>query len=227
VFQLSIENAQFELYPRARRPAVPLWFSEGLAEYFSSDQDSRDEMVVRDLTVNGSMPSISQLAAVSSPVAYPIGGELLRFLGRRYGDWRVNLLYSTLWKYDSFDRALAAVYGRSVRDLTEEWHYDLRQRHFPGVKDRRPLALAARELSPVAVKPVATPRPDSGIDVAYLSPRTGYTDIYARPLDGAGRPRTIVRGERTPEFESFHAFSSRLDVRDGVLLFAAKSGDRE
>jgi hypothetical protein len=227
VFQLSLENEQYELYPRARRPAVPLWFGEGLAEYFSSDQDSRDEMIVRDLTLSGAMPSISQLALVTSPLAYPVGGELLRFLGRRYGDWRINLLYASLWKYDSFDQALAGTYGRSTRELTEEWQYDLRQRHFPAVKDRRPLALAARELSQVAVKPVPVPRADSGIDVAYLSPRSGYTDIYTRPLDGPSRPRTVVKGERTPEFESLHAFSSRLDARDGVLLFASKSGDRD
>ena len=37
---------------------------------------------------------------------YPLGGELHRFLGERYGDWRVNLLYSSLAKFGSFDDAV-------------------------------------------------------------------------------------------------------------------------
>src|SRR5438445_5299413 len=31
----------------------PLWWTEGLAEYFSAGEDSRDEMILRDLTVSG------------------------------------------------------------------------------------------------------------------------------------------------------------------------------
>ena len=118
VFQLSLESQLFALYPRGRRAAVPLWFSEGLAEYLSSEQDSRDEMVVRDLAVAGSMPSISQLGLVNSPVVYPLGGELHRFLAGRYGEWRINLLYSSLWKYPSFDEALFGTYGRTAEQLT-------------------------------------------------------------------------------------------------------------
>jgi len=227
VFQLSLESQLFALYPRGRRPSLPLWFTEGLAEYLSSDQDSRDEMVVRDLAIAGDMPSISQLNLIYSPVVYPIGGELHRFLARRYGEWRINLLYSSLWKYPSFDEALAGTYGRTASQLTDEWHFDLRRRYFPDAGERKPLVLAGRRLAELAIKPVALARPDSSVDVAYMSPRSGYTNIYARPLDGTRRTRTIVKGERTPEFESFHAFSSRFDARDGVLLFASKYGDRD
>lgn len=227
VFQLSLAQRQFTLYPRGRRAGTPLWWSEGLAEYWSSVQESRDEMVVRDLTLNGRMPTISQLNMIYSPVVYPLGGELHRFLGRKYGDWRVNQLYESLWKYDSFEAAMAATYGRPVEQLTNEWHYDLRQRYFPLVAGRRPVEVSGRELADLAVKPVAVAQGPGRVDVAYLSPRSGYTDIYLKPLHGRGRARVEVKGERTPEFESFHTFSSRIDAREGVLLFASKYGDRD
>ena len=227
VFQLSIVTQQFTLFPRARRSGTPLWWSEGLAEYFSGGQESRDEMIVRDLTLNGRMPSITQLDYVQSAIVYPLGGELHRFLGQRYGDWRVPLLYETLWKAPSFDDALRMVYGKSAEELSAEWHYALRQRFYPAVEGRRPLPIAGAEIADLAVKPVAVARSDTTIEVAYLSPRTGYTNIDAAPLDGRGRPRVLVEGERTPEFESFHEFASRMDARDGVLLFASKFGDRD
>ena len=225
VFQLSLAARNFVLFPRARRAATPLWWSEGLAEYLSSQQDSRDEMVVRDVTVHGIMPTISQLNLVGSAIVYPIGGDLHRFLGERYGDWRINLLYESLWKAGSFDEALRLAYGRTAGQLTEEWHHDLRTRYFPGVTDRRPPQLEGRRIAELAVKPVAIGA-DSAAHVAYLSPRTGYTNIYAAPVEG-GRARILVHGERSPEFESFHEFASRMDARDGVLLFASKYGERD
>src|SRR5919202_1859098 len=123
VFQLSFTSQSFALYPRARRPSVPLWWSEGLAEFLSSDQDSRDEMVVRDLTLSARLPTIDQLSATYNPIVYPLGGELHRFLAERYGDWRIALLYRNLWKYGSFNEALYGTYGVSAERLTAEWQY--------------------------------------------------------------------------------------------------------
>ena len=226
VFQLSMFTQQFTLYPRGKRPSLPLWWSEGLAEYLSSAQESRDEMVLRDLALHGRLPTIAQLNATYSPIVYPVGGDLHHFLAERYGEWRIPLLYSTLSQYLDFDDALRKVYGRSTEELTAEWHYELRRRYFPGAADRRPLEVAGRALADLAVKPSVARAPTGEVEVAYLSPRSGYTNIYLAPLD-SGRPRVVVAGERTPEFESFHAFTSRIDMRDGVIVFASKFHDRD
>ncbi|MGI9075996.1 MAG: DPP IV N-terminal domain-containing protein [Gemmatimonadaceae bacterium] len=227
VFQLSMAERSFSLYPRARRPGIPLWWTEGLAEYLSSPQDSRDNMVVRDLTLNANLPTIGQLNATYSPIAYPVGGDLHHFLADRYGEWRINLLYRTLWKYSSFDDALLGVYGRNAERLTEEWHFALRQRFYPAVAGRTPVGVAARKLADLALKPVAVQRGDTATEIAYLSPRSGYTNIYRVPLSGHGKARVVVAGERSQEFESFHEFFSRIDARDGVLIFGSKFGDRD
>jgi hypothetical protein len=226
VFQYAMAAQAFKMRPSVRSAALPLWFTEGLAESFSSTQDTRDEMVVRDLVLDGRMPSIAQLNQLESAIVYPLGGELHGFLARRFGEWRIPLLYSTLWKYGSFAEALEGTYGMSLSRMNEEWHYELRQRFFPAVTGRRPVALAGREIATIAVKPVVIAG-DSAPEIAYLSPRTGYMSIYRQPLDGPARPRRVVTGERSPEFESFHAFNSRLDSRNGVLVFASKYGDRD
>ena len=44
VFQLSLAQQRFTLRPRATGTGMPLWFTEGLAEYLSSPQDSRDDI---------------------------------------------------------------------------------------------------------------------------------------------------------------------------------------
>ena len=227
VFELSLRTRLAMVYPRARQTSLPLWWSEGMAEFLSSEQETRDDMVLRDLTMRGGLPTISQLNAVGSAIVYPIGGDLHRFLAARYGAWRINLMYETAWKYASFDDALFGVYGATAVRLTEEWHYGLRQRYYPTVGELRPLALSGRQVAELALKPVPLSAAGERTEIAFMSPRSGYTNIYRKPLDGLGDEDVIVEGERTPEFESLHPFSSRLDARDGVLIFSSKHGDRD
>ena len=61
VFQLSLRPTRPARYPRRKHVALPLWWTEGLAEFFSAGEDSRDEMILRDLTVSGRLPSLGDL----------------------------------------------------------------------------------------------------------------------------------------------------------------------
>jgi hypothetical protein len=227
VFQLSLASRLAEIHPRARGAPLPLWWTEGMAEFLSSDQETRDDMVMRDLTMRAALPTIGQLNGVGSALVYPIGGDLHRFLAGRYGAWRINLLYETAWKYSSFDGAIAGVYGVSPARLSEEWHYALRQRFYPTVAELRPLALSGRELARQALKPIPLDADLGDTEIAFLSPRSGYTNIYRKSISGLSDEQVVVAGERTPQFESLHPFSSRLDSRDGVVIFSSKYGDRD
>ena len=228
VFELSSLSISYLLHPRQSRLDFPLWWDEGLAEYWSAGEDSRDNMILRDLTVSGRLPTIAQLGDASGGIVYPLGGTLVRFLATRYGDWRIVQMYDDAWKYRDFSELVRSVFGRSLEQLTAEWQYDMRRRFYPTVTEQHPLALTSRPIATLAVKPVVwTPPGDSVPEVLYLSPRTGYTDIYAVPLRG-GSARTVVEGERTPEFESFHPFASRLDVSPaGVVVFSSQYQDRD
>ncbi|HTT66477.1 MAG TPA: hypothetical protein VMF70_00485 [Gemmatimonadales bacterium] len=228
VFQISKLTLTYTLYPRQHTLAMPLWWTEGLAEYWSVGEDSRDSMILRDLTVGSRLPTIEQLEDVSGGIVYPLGGTLVRFLATRYGDWRIVQMYDDAWKYPDFAELVHGVFGRTLAELTAEWQYEMRRGFYPTVEAQRPLELDARRIATLAIKPAVWTEPyDSVPQVLYLSPRTGYTDIYAVPLEG-GSARTVVRGERTAEFESFHAFASRLDVSaKGVVVFASKFEDRD
>ncbi len=231
VFQLSLAEEMSLRYPRLRQWGLPLWWTEGLAEYFSAGEDTRDEMVLRDLTIGGRLPALAELALWYGGVVYPLGGAIHRFLAETYGEWRVVQMYRDRWKYETFEHAFTAVYGRSLEHVSEEWQHWMRQRYFPAVVDGRPLALSAIKVADLAIKPVSyRGADDSSSRVFYFSPGRGYAEIHARRIgaSGVGRARTVVKGERTEEFESFHFFSSRLDVSpDGVVAFSSKYFDRD
>src|SRR5713101_5730853 len=228
VFQLSLASQTFERYPRFRQAGVPLWWTEGLAEFFSAGEDSRDEMVLRDMTIDGHLPTLPDLAYAYGGLVYPVGGSIHRFLAERYGEWRILELYNDIWKYSSFEGALAGVYGRTIDQLSDEWQYWMRQHYYPAVASQPPLAITARKLTELAIKPTAYQLPgDSAPSFLFFSPASGYTTIYAQSLNGRGR-RAVVQGERSEQFESFHFFESRIDVNaHGVATFSSKYAERD
>ncbi len=228
VFQLDLLSEAYLQSPRHSRFKFPLWWTEGLAELWSGGQDARDEMVLRDLTLTGRLPSLRQLTYVVSGIVYPLGGQIHRWLADTYGDWRVATMYKEQNRHDTFDAAIKAVYGRSLDELSDEFQLAMRRRYYPSVDSLAPLTVLAREVAKLAVKPAFLPDTDGGSgEVAYLSPATGYVAIYRRGLD-SGHARTVVTGGRSAELESFHPFDSRMDAsRPGLLLFIARYGDRD
>lgn len=227
-FQLSLTAEVFGRYPRLRHATPPLWWTEGVAEYFSAGEDARDEMVLRDLTIAGRLPTLQDLAYEFGVRVYPVGGSAVRFLAGEYGEWRIAQLYRDLWKYPTFEEAVRGVYGHDVALLSERWQHWMRRRYYPAVEGAQPLTLAAQLLTPAAIRPVAYRVPgDSGGGFLFFSPARGFTDISAQPLHG-GEPRAVIRGERSEEFESFHFFQSRLDVNQGgIVAFSSRFFDRD
>ena len=228
VFQLSLAAETFARYPRQRVPGLPLWWSEGLAEYFSAGEDSRDEMILRDLTQTGRLPTLPALAHMGGGLVYPIGGSVHRYLAEVSGEWRVAALYRDAWKYPTFEAAIQAIYGQSLERVSDGWRYWMRQRYYPGVMQGRPLDLAAEVLAEAAVKPTAYRLPGDSVGaVLYFSPSRGYTSIATRSFD-RGKPRTVLQGERSEQFESFHFFDSRIDVSaTGVAVFSSRFLERD
>jgi WD40-like Beta Propeller Repeat len=228
VFQLSLATEAYVRYPRVAHVGLPLWFTEGLAEYFSAGEDTRDEMILRDLTVSGRLPALGQLTYAGGGIIYPIGGSILQYLGTTYGDWRIAELYHDIWKYRTLDDALRGIYGRSLEQLSQEWQFWMRRRYYDDVHEARPVTLTGRVLARLAIKPVAYRLPgDTTTRVLYFSPADGYTSIYTRPLAG-GNAHVVVRGERTAQFESFHFFDSRIDVDTaGVAVFGSRFESRD
>ncbi len=231
VFQFSMISDAYHRAPRAAQFDVPLWWTEGLAEYWSGGQDARDEMMLRDLTYSGRLPSFDQLKYYTGFLVYPMGGRIHQWLADNYGAWRVALFYRELNRYGSFDDAIAGIYGRSPKQLNEEFQYYMRQQYYPAVASRAPPALLGREIARVAIKPTlrsVAASGDSTAEAFYASPVTGYMTVYRRRLDTLGPQREVVATGKSENLESMHPFDSRMDAtRPGLLLFSARYHDRD
>lgn len=231
VFQLDMIATSYHSAPRARQISLPLWWTEGLAEFWSGGEDARDEMILRDMTLNGRLPTLDQLENYYGFLVYPVGGRIHRWLAETYGAWRVAEVYRELNRHDSFERAMQSIYGRTVKQLTDEFTYAMRQQYFPAAATQAPPSLLGREVARLAIKPTlraGSQQGDSAGEVLYVSPANGYLTIYRTLLDGRRGAREVVSAGRSEGLESLHPFDSRMDAsRPGLLLFSGRYRDRD
>ncbi len=226
VFQLALLTENYARTLRVSASVVPLWWSEGLAEHWSGGQDARDEMVLRDVTISGRLPRIQDLEYVNSVIVYPLGGKIHDWLAATYGDWRPAVLYKELWRYDSFDDAIRATYGRSLAQLNEEFQVAMRREYLPVVAGHASSATLGQVLARGAVKPALATVDGEPRAVYYTAPN-GYVEVASRRLDGSGK-HTVVRSGRSGDLAAFHPFESRIDgSRPGYLLAGSRVDDRD
>lgn len=224
VFQFDFEGDAYARTFHDVSAFLPLWWSEGLAEYFSAGQDARDEMIMRDLVLSGRLPSFEQLAGVGGAIVYPIGGRIHQWLAATYGDWRIAKFYRDLWQYDDFESAILGTYGKSLDQLSAEFQEAMRRFYYPAIAGRGALDADARRIALGAIKPTLTSDGDTA--AFYAAPR-GYVVAAERSLDG-GEVRTLAASGRSADLESFHPFESRMDAsRPGFLLLSSRFEDRD
>jgi hypothetical protein len=217
--------------PQDRYP--PLWFVEGLAEYWSTTWDSQAEMVMRDAVVSDIVVGLDDMDRIyGSFLMYKEGQNALAYLGKTYGEEKVLLLMENYWKDASFSEVLKLTVGKDYKRFDEGWLYSLKKQYFPLFGDFDSPSRVTRRITEegFSAKPTVYER-DSTRTVLYVGNRSGYTSIYARSLDEQD-PRApdtlLVEGEKTDELEAFHPFRSRIDAsRSGLLAFVTKSGEND
>jgi WD40 repeat protein len=233
VFTHSKVNRALKDHKLTNNPGLPLWYIEGLAEYWSDGWGSEAEMFLRDAVLNDYLVPLSDMYAISGTfLMYKEGQSLLRHIGETYGDNKLSELCDNVWMSKTFSEVVEATLGIDYKDLDKEWVYSLKKMYFPVLKDYDAVNMASDQMTEqgINIKP-AFYKDDSGEKFIYISNRTGYSNICMQPLENIKekpKSQVLVAGERTSAFESFHLLSSKMDVNDkNELVFSSRSGEND
>ena len=213
----------------------PLWFSEGLAEYWSGEWDRYGDMILRDALFADRLVPISHMHRINGTFQmYKEGQSICQHMAEQYGEDIFQRLLTNWWRGETLGEIFEATTGDELEDLDEKWGYQLRKRYLPGIAAADPPSQVTRAITRIGhnLKPAAVPTPaaaeaDSGTFVYFMNHR-GYTQI-ARMSVAGGKPEVVVEGERLPAFESLHPLATSLAVSaDGRwLAFSAKHLGRD
>ncbi len=209
----------------------PLWFTEGLAEYLSTDIDAQAEMVMRDAVINNYFVNLESMNNIYGTfLMYKEGQNFLHFVEENYGPEKVMLLIDNIWMYSNFTKVLEYTLGRTLEEIDSEWLFYLKKKYYPLLADKIPLQQSAKQLtdfgfnfSPVAYK-------TNGDTYLYFpANRDGYSSLYRMKINVDEKsdlqPELVLRGEKSAEFEAFHLFQSSIDIsKNGLVAFVTKAG---
>ena len=204
---------------------LPLWFIEGMAEYFSiGPRDPQTAMWIRDAAIEGRLPTIKKL---DDPRYFPyrFGHAFWAYIAGRYGDEAVGQILVAMSPASdaagrpSIGEALSIIEqatGKSEDEISAEWHASIYQTY--------------------GLQPSPTPK-TRPTDTLIIGARTGSGSMNVGPAlspDGslisvpvrrANSCRSISTSPRPPpDASSSKLVSTAADPHFESLQFLASAG---
>lgn len=211
----------------------PLWYTEGLAEFFSTEWDSQAEMVMRDAVLYNYFNGLQSFNSVYGTfLMYKAGQFFFGFVSEKYGPEKVNRMLENIWLFDSFDKVIAYTIGKPFYQIETEFQNYLRLQYFPLYKNQYPLEGYSRKLTDFGYNfnPVLYNK-DGKKTIIFAANRDGYSSLYRMNYSDTvlmEKPELLLQGEKTSDLEAFHLFQSAIDVSDsGVVAFVTKAGEND
>jgi len=209
---------------------IPLWFAEGIAEWYASGWDAKADMYLRDATTQEYLWPLDQVGGF---LVYKQGQAAMRLISEHYGEEKLAEMWRLLARTRNMDRTLSGALGLEMKDLNDLFREEMRRRYWPTYAGLEAPDQAARRLTDHVEenhgfdqRPALSP---DGTRLAFYSDRDGLVSLYVMSALDGGDVRRLAQGHRSDKFESFHSFRSGLSFSpDGEeVVFVARSGSVE
>ena len=231
VFTFDRIRRVLERHEVTEEPLMPLWFSEGLAEYWSGKMDSYGDMILRDALFADRLVSIAQMYRIYGTYQmYKEGQSICEYMAATYGEDIFELLFENWWRGETFAEIFEITTGTSLATLDQDWQYHLRKRYLPDIAGSDPPGQVGQILTRKGfnLKPATIAVEGDSAEFVFFRNSQGYTHIARASVKG-GETEVVMEGERASTFESLHPLDTKPAVSsDGRwLAFAAKHIGRD
>jgi len=230
VFQISKLEHTVNRQASVQHSSPPLWFTEGQAEFWSKEWDTEADMVVKDMVLSNRLPTIENLYVVQGTFyMYKLGESLCTFIDSTYGSDKLALLNENWTKGRTFDEIVKVTLGDNLEQLSKKWHYSLKKKYYPEMDSMALPKMESEQISGrgFAVKGVPITWDDGEGNtewIVFMANRMGYSGLYMKPRGEGGDVKTLVKGERSPAYESLYLLRSGIDANnEGKVVFSSKN----
>ena len=164
----------------------PIWFLEGMADYFANDDNAVGEMVLRDASIANNIVPLTYLQdwrALGSQafLGYKIGQSAVGYLVETYGRDKVGQIMHELRhiRTKDLDKAFQNVLDVRLEKFDKDWRQMVKKKYWPMIEHKDMPDAIAKNLTEKSryshnAKPIWSP---SGDIIAYVTGSDGFGEI--------------------------------------------------
>lgn len=228
----------------------PLWFVEGMAEYFSLGWDNTVDRQMRDAALTDTLPTLQMMTEYrvqTGFIFYKGGQSVMRFIAEKYGEKKIGEMLRDLRDLRGIEDAIQTNTGVSFEEFDVEWRRWVKRRYFPHVEkkyDDEEGPLVTRHLddeSIINLHPAISP---DGKKAVYITARGFYPVMVLRDIhdlkvkrdyslkekkDPQDDERVIVKSSDNPTFFQLHLLTNRISFTPDSkkIFFSARSQGKD
>ena len=221
IFQYDIlyQKPHASIYSGEFLYSPPIWFMEGMADFFAEDNDAIGEMVLRDASINNNIPPLTELQnfnRLTSPyIGYKLGQLAVGHLVQTYGQEKIAEIMQGLRhsRTKNIDNVFKDVLGISLEDFDKEWQQMMKKRYWPLIQDKELPDSATKQLTKKAkyshnIKPIWSP---SGDIIAYITGNDGFMEIVLMSAKTGELIDRITKSLFREKYEEIRSDSTGFD----------------
>jgi Tol biopolymer transport system component len=209
---------------------LPLWISEGIAEYAALKWDTNSDMYMRDATVTESLVPIPRLYGYA---AYRGGESVFWYLENKYGEQKIGDIMNRIKSTRNVEQGFRGAIGIGIEELSERWQKDLKVQYWPDIAKREDPVDYGRRLTDhkkdggfYNTGPSISPQGDR---IAFISNRDDYFSLYVMSAVDGTIISKLAQGQQTANWEELHLLTPGIAWSPDAkrLVVSTKAGEED
>jgi hypothetical protein len=228
----------------------PLWFVEGMAEYFSLGWDASADMQMRDAALTDTLPTLEMMneyRVQTGFIFYKGGQSVMQYIAETYGENKIGEMLRDLRDLRGIEDAVRTNLGISFADFDDAWRRWVKRKYFQLVNkkyDEEEGPLISRhsdDESIINLHPAISP---DGSKAVYVTARGFYPVLVMRNIkdfkpvkdyslakkkDLADSEKILLKSSDNPTFFQLHLLTNRISFSPDSkqIFFSARSQGKD
>ncbi|HRP70073.1 MAG TPA: basic secretory protein-like protein, partial [Turneriella sp.] len=215
-YDILLADSIGSAFTLVRTGEPPLWFIEGMAEYFSLGWDTTVDMQMRDAALTDTLPTLKMMTEYRVPnpfIFYKGGQSVMRYIADTYGEHKLGEILRDMRDLRGIDDAIKTNLGIPFDEFDASWRRWVKRLYFPQVDkkyDNEDGPLVSRHNDDESMINLHAAISPDGTKLVYTTARGFY-------------PVLILRDIKDVSLAKDYSLKKKSDIADSDIVLLTSS----